>query len=167
MIPAVGREVKCPHEYVDDDELRLEVDCEACHGPQDLANSRCLRGIVQVLCSGARPNVLILKRKTHKRYREKPLALVFEAASGLEALNRCLSVPREASDKHCQTCQASMPWILGALRRCFLDDPLRFMSDPDDVVQRAVGSVAVTRCGKASGCIHQAVQEWRDSWKVA
>lgn len=166
LVPVVGREAKCPHEYVEDDELRLEVECEGCHGPQDLANATCLRGIVQVLCSGARPNVLVLRRKTHKRYREKPLALVFEAASGLEAINRCLSAPHEASDKRCQTCQASMTWILGALRRCFLDDPLRFMQDPDGALDRALGSVAVTRCGKASDCIHQAALEFRDSWKV-
>ncbi|UCE91841.1 MAG: hypothetical protein JSV90_01435 [Methanobacteriota archaeon] len=166
LVPAVSREAKCPHEYVDDDELRLEVECEGCHGPQDLANNRCLRGIVQVLCIGARPNVLILKRKTHKRYRDEPLALALKAASGLEALNRCLLVPRELSDKHCQTCHASMSWVMGALRRSFLDDPLGFVVDPDKALDRAVRSVAVTRCGRASECIHHAILEWRNSWKV-
>ena len=166
LVPVEDREAGCRHEFVDDYELRLEVECESCHGPQDLMNNRCMRGILQILCSGARPNVLVLKRRTHKRYREGPLALLFEAASGLETLNRCLSATEELSDKRCQTCQASMPWIIAALRRTFLDDPLAFVTDPESALQRTVGSVAVTSCGRASDCIHRAAIEWRSSWKV-
>ncbi len=164
LVPAVSREVKCPHEYVDDDEFRLEVDCEACHGPQDLSNSRCLCGIMQILCSGARPNVLILKRRTHKRYREDHLSLVLQATSALEAMNRCLSVRRQVSDKRCQTCHASMSWIVGALRRDLLDDPLGFASDPEKALKRATKAVASTRCDEADRCVARAASEWRKTW---
>lgn len=166
LVPVVSREAKCPHEFVDDEELTLEVECESCHGPQDLANNRCLRGIVQVLCCGARPNILVLKRKIHKRYSGSPLPELIEAASGLEALNRCLSVPRELSDRRCQTCQASMPSLITALRRSFLDDPLGFVTDPERTLNGAVRSVAVTGCGDAPDCIHRAIVELRSSWKV-
>ena len=166
LVPVETSEAKCRHEFVDEDELRLEVECESCHGPQDLGNNRCLRGILQILCSGTRPNVLVLKRRIHKRYREGPLALVFEAASGLETMNRCLSVSDVLSDKRCQTCQASMPWIIGALRRSFLDDPLGFVADPESALDRTIGRVAVTNCGRASDCVQQAIVEWRNSWKV-
>ena len=166
LVPVESRDAKCRHDFVEDDELRLEVECDSCHGPQDLMNNRCMRGILQILSSGARPNVLVLKRRSHKRYREGSLALVFEAASGLEMLNRCLSVTKELSDKRCQTCQASMPWIVAAMRRSFLDDPLGFVEDPDGALEKAVGSVAVTNCGRSSDCIHRAIVEWGNSWKV-
>ena len=164
LVPSVSRENKCPHEYVDDDELRLEVDCEACHGPHDLTNRRCLCGIMQILCSGARPNVLILKRKTHKRYREDHLSLVLQATSALEAMNRCLSLQSGASDRRCQTCQASMSWIVGALRRDLLDDPLAFATDPEAALRRALRAVKSTRCEEAETCIERAASDWRRTW---
>ena len=80
LVPAMSRELACPHTYQEEDELRLEIDCSSCPGPQDVMNRRCMTGMVNILCSEAVPRTVILKRHIHKRYRESALEGAFRAA---------------------------------------------------------------------------------------
>ncbi|UCE81006.1 MAG: hypothetical protein JSV94_00780 [Methanobacteriota archaeon] len=153
LIPALSRESKCPHEYNDHEELCLEVDCDTCPGAQDLANNRCLAGILQILSSEATPETVVLKRHTHRRYRGPSLAPVFAAASDLAAMNRALSMHWRPSDKKCQTCRASAPCLTAKMRHQLLEDPTGFMCDKSAVITKACEEAKSIECPRLRDCI--------------
>ncbi|MDH3364792.1 MAG: hypothetical protein OEM29_02135 [Thermoplasmata archaeon] len=157
LIPALSSEVKCPHNYRNDDELLLEVECSECPGTQDLTNNRCLAGILQILCSEARPNIIILKRHIHRRYRESALLPVLEAASDLAAMNRALSTRPEPSDRRCQTCEASVPRLVNRVRRELLDSPMEFISDRRGTITRLHEELGDVDCMHAPACVRRAL----------
>jgi hypothetical protein len=156
LVPALSSEVKCPHEYRNDDELRLEVECDDCPGPQDLTNNRCLAGLLQILCSEAMPNTIILKRHIHRRYRESTLLPVFETALELAAMNRALSTRPEPSDKRCLTCEASTAKQVHRIRRELLDNPVEFIADRQGAISRARRRTENIDCARAHACSERA-----------
>jgi hypothetical protein len=156
LVPALSSEVKCPHEYRNDDELRLEVECGDCPGPQDLTNNRCLAGLLQILCSEAMPNTIILKRHIHRRYRESTLLPVFETALELAAMNRALSTRPEPSDKRCLTCEASAAKQANRIRRELLDRPVDFIADRQGAISRARRGAENIDCARAPACVERA-----------
>ncbi len=130
LIPSISPENRCPHQYGEDEGLQLEIDCSECQGAQDLANSRCVSGILNVMMTGAVPTAIILKRFIHKRYRGEsigPLALV---ASELSALNRAIASAEKPSDKRCRTCGASRERVLMAMKRRLLENPTEYLPSP-------------------------------------
>ncbi len=157
LIPALNSEVKCPHEYRNDDELRLEVECGDCHGAQDLMNNRCLAGILQILCSEATPNTIILKRHIHRRYRESALLPVFEASLELAAMNRALQARNEPSDRRCLTCEASTARLVGRMRNALLDNPAGFIADRHGVTAEIRARAGDVECASAPACAKRAI----------
>ena len=161
LVPILSREAKCQHTYEDDDELSLHVDCSECQGAQDLANNRCLTGVLQILSSEAKPDTLILKRHIHRRYREPCLSILMGMASELAAVNRALSMKSVPSDRRCLTCEASMPSLLGRIRREFLEDPRSFSETRAAVLDRIRDDLEDIDCDRLSGCVTRAYSCWR------
>ena len=148
LVPVLSREAKCPHVYNDDDELCLDVDCSDCQGAQDLANSRCLTGILQILSSEAKPDAVVLRRHIHRRYREPCLSVLMRMASELAAVNRALSMRSEPSDRECLTCDASTAKLLKRMRRELLEDPRSFLEERAAVLNSIQGGLAAVECDR-------------------
>ncbi|UCE44782.1 MAG: hypothetical protein JSU93_05120 [Methanobacteriota archaeon] len=159
LVPALSREMKCPHSYNDDEELSLDVECEGCPGSQDLSNDRCLTGILQILASEAEPEVLMLKRYIHRRYRESRLAPVLAAASELAALNRALSTRPEPSDGRCLTCPASMHRLADGLRNELLERPVEFMNDRSRAIDNIKKGLGGVKCARARACVAAVLED--------
>lgn len=157
LVPAMNRELACPHAYQEEDELRLEIDCSSCPGPQDVMNKRCLTGMVNILCSEAVPQTVILKRHIHKRYRESALETAFQAARRLSALNRTISNHETASDGRCRTCHVSVPHTAAILRRTLLDDPVNYAVALPSLAAEARARACGAKCDRASGCVEKAL----------
>jgi len=154
LIPASDREQMCPHSYIEEEELGLQIDCRECAGAQDIHNGRCLSGIVHVLARNAIPQTIVLMRDTHKRYRESALGDAFEAARALQRLNRAVVSTDRASDSRCRTCPASPSRVASALRRALLDDPGGYARCPAQCARSVVGHMdAVTGCDEGESCI--------------
>ncbi|MGB2826104.1 MAG: hypothetical protein WBC49_05660 [Thermoplasmata archaeon] len=153
LVPAMDRELKCPHTYCEEEELRLEIDCSACPGDQDIRNRRCMSGIVQILSSEAVPQTVILKRHIHKRYRESSLVPAREAARELAVLTRTKTLLEPASDRRCQTCSASTSNVAGNLRYMLLDDPITYMKDASAIARRVRATAGPANCDKGPGCV--------------
>lgn len=136
----------------------LEVDCSACAGAQDMQNKRCMSGIVHILSSETLPQTIVLKRHTHKRYRERSLRGAFDAARHLALLNRTSTNTDYASDEGCRTCSASVPRIASVLRKILLEDPVRYTSEPAASVARVrMGLGKGAACGKRASCVASAL----------
>lgn len=166
LVPALSRETKCPHEYDDDQELCLEVECGGCPGAQDLTNNRCLTGILQILSSEAKPETVILKRHIHRRYRESRLSVVFTAASGLAAMNRALSTRWEPSDRRCLTCEASIPRLVARIRQELLECPVEFMDNRPAVIARILAELEDIDCPRLHDCVDRSVKTGPDQGRT-
>ncbi|HJX04965.1 MAG TPA: hypothetical protein VJ489_04010 [Thermoplasmata archaeon] len=152
--PSKTPEVACPHSFVEDEGLNLEVECESCTGAHDLSNSKCLGGVVLALTVGAHPESIILKRAIHKRYRDEAIRVATETAVRLANLSRALSAADPPSDRTCRTCPARREQILSLLRSELLRDPMGCVSEkwnPQSVL-RSLGTV---RCSKVQGCVQE------------
>ena len=156
LVPALNHETKCDHAYDDDGELSLEVECANCPGAQDLANDRCLAGILQIIATEAKPEALVLKRHIHRRYRGPTLRPVLATAADLAALNRVLSARWEPSDSRCRTCDASTPELAARIRVKLLDRPTAFMEDRRKAVEGFLPEDNAVPCGGARACVARA-----------
>ena len=157
LVPTISREQACPHTYQEEDELRLEIDCTSCPGPQDVANRRCMTGMINILCSEAVPQTLILKRHIHKRYREAVLETTFRAANRLSVLNRAISNTEGASDTRCRTCRVSVPNTAAFLRHALLDDPVGYIERQAALVEEARARTKGIGCERARDCAEEAL----------
>jgi hypothetical protein len=165
--PALSADVCCPHSFNEDEGVQLEINCQECAGAHDLANTRCMIGVVNVVSGGVTPETIILKRFTHKRYRKDSVRLVSAAAVELSALNRALSAPEPVSDKSCRTCPASGRQVVQGLKRSLLNDPRGYILHPEETmeqIRRAQGTVA---CERASACVNVglSVSEFAGGWR--
>lgn len=167
LVPAMDRELKCPHTYCEEEELRLEIDCSACAGDQDMLNRRCMSGIVQILSSEAVPQTVVLKRHIHKRYRESALLTARGASQELAALTRTKAVLEPASDRRCQTCRASMSNVAGSLRRMLLDDPIAYMNNASAVARRVRETARPANCHKGLECVETSLSQTCRGFEVS
>lgn len=167
LVPAIDRELKCPHAYCEEEELQLEIDCSICPGDQDMRNRRCLSGIVQILSSEAVPQTVILKRHIHKRYRESALLSACEAAQELAILTRTKAIVEPASDRRCQTCGASTSNIASSLRHILLDDPIAYIKDPSAVARRVRATLNQANCDKGPKCVEASLSLTRRRSEVS
>jgi hypothetical protein len=158
MAPASNPETCCPHEYVEEDELVLSVDCNACAGAHDLGNQRCFSGILNILAAGAEPDSVVLKRYIHKRYRGEAVKSTALAAAELAVLRRGIASIEPASDKRCRTCPASAHQVLLQARLRLVENP---MTPPisraalRDFILERVGADA---CDRAHACISRVLK---------
>ncbi len=157
LAPTVNLESTCPHEYREDEGLQLEIDCSSCPGAHDLVNAKCLVGIVNTVSSSAPPDVVILKRYLHKRYRGESLRCLKLAALELSSLTRALSCHESPSDKRCRTCCASRDNLVGRMKRALLADPANYLDSHQSMSDglRALGAGA--GCPRAAECVDQAL----------
>ncbi len=168
LAPAISLDISCPHCFVEDEGIQLEVDCSECAGAHDLSNARCLAGVVSVVSSGAIPETVILKRFAHRRYRRETVDIVAIAAGELSAVNRALATSFPASDKNCRTCSASRSSVLTDLKRRLMNDPGAYVSDAAKVLEEINRARASTTCARAKECVRSGVsastilgEDWR------
>lgn len=157
LAPAVKTSAGCPHEYAEEEELQLEIDCVSCKGAQDLNNRQCLSAVLNVLIAGARPDTIILKRYAHKRYRGKVVTMASAAASQLAMLNRAIASTETPSDKHCRTCPASAQNLLACMKRILVEDPSTYVASLPGLylfIRERLGSV---KCGRDDTCVCEAL----------
>jgi hypothetical protein len=154
LAPTIGPDALCPHIFTEDEGIQLEIECTDCGGAHDLSNSRCLLGVMNVVCGGAVPETVILKRYTHKRYRKNTVRLVSIAASELSSLNRALATPDQASDKECRTCFASKQQVVSDMKRRLLENPRSYVLGGALLVEDIKRAHAAVACVRASACIN-------------
>ncbi len=157
LIPSISLDNCCPHEYSEDEGLQLEIDCSACQGAQDLTNSRCVSGILNVLVTGAVPRAVILKRFIHKRYRGESVESVALVASELSALNRAIASAEKPSDKRCRTCSASRERILMAMKRRLLENPAGYLPGHRNMAAELASRFRSDQCSDSDKCIENAL----------
>ena len=157
LIPLISPEDSCPHAYSEDEGLQLEIDCSECQGAQDLANSRCVSGILNVMVTGAVPRAIILKRLIHKRYREASIKPVALAAAELSALNRAIASADRPSDKRCRTCSASRERILTAMKRRLLENPQDYLPSHKAMAAEFMSIYRADHCADSLRCIENAL----------
>ncbi len=153
LAPNLGTNAICPHEYVEDEGVQLEIDCTDCPGAHDLANRKCLTSAINAVSAGGTPESVILKRFTHKRYRGSMVVVVSRAATELSALNRVLAATEPASDKDCRTCAASKQSIIAELKRLLLEDPGAYISGGQAVLENLRRAHAGSPCERARTCV--------------
>jgi len=154
LAPAIASDARCPHIFSEDCGIQLEINCLECAGAHDLENRKCLTGIVNVVSLGAEPEVIILKRFIHKRYRGASVKRIASAAAELSALNRALDSVEAPSDKQCQTCPASTQKIIAALKRSLMEDPAGFVSSPAEAFKEIESHAFSRACEKARACVN-------------
>jgi hypothetical protein len=147
----------CPHEYSDDEGLQLEIDCSVCQGAQELTNSRCISGILNVMVTGAVPTAIILKRLIHKRYRGESVESVALVASELSALNRAIASAERPSDKRCRTCSASRERILTAMKQRLLENPAEYLPGHNNMSSELMSAFRSDQCVDSAKCIENAL----------
>jgi hypothetical protein len=157
LAPTIDPTVSCPHSYVEDEVVQLEVDCLECAGAHDLMNPRCMIGVVNVVSGGVVPEIVILKRFTHKRYRRDAVNLVAMAATELSALNRALAAPDNASDRRCRTCFASRHQVISGMKRRLVEDPREYLLSCRRVVDEIRHTHSVSTCERAGTCIDSGI----------
>src|SRR4030065_369296 len=106
MAPSASPETCCSHEYLEDDDLVLSIDCNACAGAHDLSNQRCYAGVLNILASGAQPDSIVLRRYIDKRYRGEAVKAAALAASERASPRRGIAALEPPSDRRCRTCPA-------------------------------------------------------------
>jgi len=154
LAPALTPESICAHEFTMVDGLQLEVDCEACAGAQDLQNRVCMVGIMNVIARGVVPDIIILKRFMHKRYRGDSVRAIAEAASELSVLSRALRCASTPSDRKCRTCPCSPVKIVTQMRSMLLEDPATYIRTRTEAV--LAETVKKTSCKRGPDCAAQA-----------
>lgn len=153
LAPAMNPETKCPHRYVEEEGLQLEIDCSECPGAHDLANGKCLSGVLNVMAMGASPEAIILKRFIHKRYRGSAVSSACALATELAAINRALACQEAPSDRRCRTCPASPERILRNLRRKLLDEPGRYAVSRNALFDGFKDTAASEECERSHRCL--------------
>ena len=155
LAPVNSTEHACAHTYREEEGLQVEIDCRDCNGAHDLANRKCMSGIVTALVSSSAPEAVVLRRFTDKRYRGETVRFLTSCAAELSSMNRSLSLQSPPSDKRCRTCPASRANVVAAARSALLADPVAFMNDRNgvlsDLMQKMVASAG--RCVDARECI--------------
>lgn len=126
-----------------------------CNGAHDLANRKCLAGIINALAATSMPEAIVLKRYTHKRYRGEAIAWIVACAAELASLNRALTTSSELSDKVCRTCPASAIAVLGNVKRAMLEDPATYTTQSAEILKdiREKMIAAAGKCSDAVQCI--------------
>jgi len=157
LIPSMSSDKPCPHRYSEEEGLQLEIDCLECPGPQDLGNSKCLAGVVNVLSGGAIPESIVLRGYTHRRYRGGTLALATKAASMLARVNRTISSAERPSDRRCRTCPASTEQIMITIKRRILGRPEECLQLPDSLASEIQASAAALDCQNSAACVNRGV----------
>lgn len=157
MIPSISSEKSCPHRYSEEEGLQLEIDCLECPGPQDLGNSKCLAGVVNVLVGGAVPESIVLRGYTHKRYRGDTLALATRAALVLARVNRAISSNERPSDRRCRTCPASMEQIMVTIKRQILGRPEECLHHPESIMSEIQGRASGLDCQNSAACVNRGI----------
>lgn len=154
--PSRTAETPCPHSFIEDEGMNLEIECGSCSGAHDLANAKCLGGVMLALIGGACPESIVLKRAIHKRYRGEAVRSARGLANLLADLSRALSGVDAPSDKTCRTCPARKDRIISILRSNLLRNPLgtdlRTQCARD--IMEELGPI---RCEKALGCVNEAL----------
>lgn len=153
LAPSISSEMICPHIYAEDDGVHLEVDCSACAGAHDLSNNKCLAGVMNVVCCGAVPDTIILKRFIHKRYRRDTVGLAATAASELAALNRALAPSNQAPERACRSCAANKHEVIAEMRQRLLDDPAVYVISAAQLFTEIKASRAGLACARSSACV--------------
>lgn len=153
LAPSISPEKSCPHTYTEDDGIHLEVDCSACAGAHDLSNNKCLAGVMNIVCYGAVPDAVILKRFIHKRYRRDTVELVAISASELAALNRALAPSDHVPERACKSCIASKHTIIAEMRQRLLDDPAVYVVSTTQLFTEIKGARAALACARSSACV--------------
>jgi len=156
LAPAISQDRVCEHAFVEDDGLYLEIDCNDCGGAQDLANSRCVTSVLNILQKGVRPEAVVLKRFNHTRYRRVSLSRVFDLADELANLRR-LASDEHLSDKRCQTCPASMPKLASKLAEELKRDPVGYVSRAMMVSAKAESDASLI-CERAHACMARVIE---------
>lgn len=158
LAPMIGPDAGCPHEYSEDEGLQLEIDCSECKGAHDLGNSKCLSAVLNVLAVGAQPEVIVLRRFMHKRYRGEAVRIASAAASDLATLKRAIASTPRPSDRRCRTCPASKERLLIAIKQSLLNDPTRYVTSSRVVAEELRQGIACVGCAKAQACLEDAVR---------
>lgn len=157
MIPSISSEKSCPHRYSEEEWLQLEIDCLECPGPQDLGNSKCLAGVVNVLAGGAIPESVVLRGYTHRRYRGDALDIATRAASAMARVNRTIASTERPSDRRCRTCPASMEQIMAAIKRQILARPEECLRHPDSLVSEIQARASNLDCQNSTACVNRSI----------
>ncbi len=153
--PTSAPEHACAHLYREDEGLQLEIDCTRCNGAHDLANRKCLAGVMNALVAASIPESIVLRRYTDKRYRGEVVAWIASCAGELASLNRSLSANADPSDRRCRTCLASKMRVLLGAKRALLDDPGAYLGNPSEVRMELRGKMIASagRCVDAPVCV--------------
>jgi hypothetical protein len=155
LIPSMSSEKPCPHRYTEEEGLQLEVDCLECPGPQDLGNSKCLAGVINILVSGANPESVVLRGYIHKRYRGEALAIASRTALVLARVNRSIESRELPSDRRCRTCPASMEQMMMTIKRRLLGRPEDFLVSLDHIMNDIRGCAASIDCQNCTACVNR------------
>lgn len=158
MAPSPSPETCCPHAYLDDDGLVLDIECNSCAGAHDLSNPRCYAGLLNIMASGAQPDSIVLRRYIHKRYRGEAVRTATLAASELASLRRGIVGLELPSDRRCRTCPASAHKVLLQARLRLVENPMRPPMSRATMTAIILDGVREDACEKASSCISKALQ---------
>ncbi len=160
MAPASAGERACAHTFKEDEGLQLEVDCTQCNGAHDLANRKCLTGVMNALVAISVPESIVLRRYIDKRYRGGVVSLVAGGAAELSSLNRLLSTNPSPSDKRCRTCLANRTGVITGAKRALLEDPIAYLEGSQevrrDLQERMLASAG--KCVDAGECIGESLK---------
>lgn len=156
LVPANRPERPCPHEYSDEEELVVEVDCASCNGAQDMENARCFTGLMNIVMAGAAPGSIVLRRYIDKRYRGPAVQRVLAAAEQLASVNRAIGALPAVSDRRCRTCPASTERILGAIRHAMTRDPIAYSAAPATIPEMLREAADGTECDEREECLRKA-----------
>jgi hypothetical protein len=124
-----------------------------CAGAHDLSNNKCMVGVMNVVSGGAVPEIVILRRFTHKRYRKDAVREISAAAAELAALNRALASADPVSDKECRTCASSKQQVICAMKRRLLDNPRTYVSGGAATLEELRLARSASSCPRSGACI--------------
>ncbi len=153
LVPVMDSESGCPHRYSEEEGLVLEVDCRECQGPFDMANRRCMAGVISILACGPVPESVILTRAVQKRYRGNIVSSMVDLAAEFSALNRMSASTEIPSDRRCRTCPVSTPKVVASLMRTLADRPEFYEVEAGRVADEVRALVAQIDCERASKCV--------------
>lgn len=152
LAPSVDVESACPHEYNEEEGLRLEIDCSSCPGAQDLNNNKCVCGVLNIISRGAVPDCVVLKRYVHKRYRMSNNSWICGVAKELATLNRTIGSPDQPSDKKCRTCNASKERVARLMKHALLENPRGYLESKSVLVQGLTSNLDSVTCTERAKC---------------
>ncbi|HEX9908823.1 MAG TPA: hypothetical protein VGB78_10235 [Thermoplasmata archaeon] len=161
LAPSMDPESSCPHEFTDEDDFQLEIDCGDCAGANDLTNSVCLSRAISTACYGATAETIVLKRMIHKRYRGAIVRTVTSLAIELTAINRAISSSKIPSDKECRTCPASTRQVLFAAKNALLEDPTAYARSREIRLAELRSISSARPCKGSSECMTRALDVLR------